>query len=453
MKKIILLLMLAISFSFTFAQKTDKSSGGDKSDFKSAHEAIKSSLRDSTSKKQAVKIQEKVVFGANAKANVRLAKDKALQDKPDFKSAREAIKLALKDSVASTQAETWYVAGLIGNKQSEAELTKCYLKQPYDTLTKGKAMLESYDYFIQTIKLDNLPDAKGKAHPRYSNEIKTILKDYYQVQPNLINYGIFAFGKNDFESSFKTFEAYLAIPKIPIMKNEIKPDTIYDLVKLYAGMSASKANLHDKAIQFYTELKNVKNIKTEAYSRLSNEYLIIKDSANYLKTIKEAIEVIPTEPLFMQNLINYFIRNNKTQDAIQYLNTAIEREPSNVQYYYVKGQLYLQLENFVEANKALNKAIEVDPTHSGAYAELGRSYYNNAFKQSKEAEKIKDLVQFKKEDARIDEVFKLAIPYYKKALELKPTELDYMDPLKKLYYKLQMNAEYDDIVKRMKAVK
>ena len=60
-------------------------------------------------------------------------------------------------------------------------------------------------------------------------------------------------------------------------------------------------------------------------------------------------------------------------DAIQYLNTAIEREPSFSQYHFVKGQLYLNTENFDEAAKALNKAIELDPNYAFVYSVRGEA--------------------------------------------------------------------------------
>ena len=79
---------------------------------------------------------------------------------------------AAKDSTTKDLAETWYVAGLIGNKQSEIEYKKAILNQKFDTLSKGKAMMESYDYFMQTIKLDMVPDAKGKVKPKFAKDIK-----------------------------------------------------------------------------------------------------------------------------------------------------------------------------------------------------------------------------------------------------------------------------------------
>lgn len=407
MKKIILLIILAMSFNLTQAQKS----------------------------------------------NVRLAKDKASnEDKPDFKGAKEAIKLALADSTTKGLAETWYVAGLIGNKQSEAEYKKAILNQKFDTLAKGKAMLESYDYFMQAIKLDMTQDAKGKAHPRYVKDIKSILKDYYQIQPNLIGYGAYQFGKDNFVGAVKTFEVFLEIPKLPIMNNEIKLDSTYNMITYYTGVCAANAKIHDKAIKYFESLKDKKYQLSGVYQNLATEYLATKDSASYVKTIAEAIEKLPSQPWFLQNLINYYIHSNKIQEAIVYLNTAIERDPTFSQYYYVKGQLYLTLENFDEATKALIKASEIDPKNADVYAELGRSSYNKAVKMSLEANKIKDTNLYKKEDAKICEVFKEAIPYYKKAIEINPNDVEYMKTLKQLYYRLQMDNDFEAISKKINEI-
>lgn len=385
------------------------------------------------------------------KANVRKAKDKALnEDKPDFAGAREAIKLALKDSTTKDLAETWYVAGLIGNKESDAEYKKALLNQKFDTLRKGKAMMESYDYFIQAIKLDMVPDTKGKVKPKFAKDIKSILKEYYITQQHLIGYGAYQFGKEDYKGAIKTFEAFLEIPKLQVVNNEIKMDSTYDMITYYTGLSASYAKIHDKAVSYFKSLI-AKNYQLNlSYQNLSLDYLNAKDTTNYLATMKEAVNKIPNQSWFLQNLINYYIHSGKIQDAIQYLNTAIDRDPGFAQYYFVKGQLYLNTENFDEAMKVLNKGIELDPTNADIYAELGRAYFNKAVKIGQDADKIKDSKISMKEKAKADDVFKQAIPLYKKAVELKPKEVDYLIPLRQLYYRLQMDAEYSVVAKQIK---
>jgi len=390
--------------------------------------------------------------GFAQKANVRKAKDKVLMDTPDFTAAREAINLALKDSTTKDQAETWYVAGLIGNKESEVQYKKAILNMPFDTLKKGRAMMESYDYLIQAIKLDNLPDAKGKVKPKFAKNIKSILKDYYQSQPNLIGYGAYQFGKEDYAGAVKTFETYMAIPKLPLMNNEIKMDSTYEMITFYAAVAAANAKMYSKAIKIYQDLKDKKYQTAMVYQNLAQCYLSQKDTVTYVNTLKEGIDKYPTKPWFLQSLINHYIHINKIQDALTYLNTAIEREPGFAQYQYVKGQLYLSLENFDDAITAFKKTLELDPKMAEAYAEIGRSYYNRAVKLTLAANNIKDVNQYKAEKKKIDLVFNDAIPYYKKAIEIDPKNVDYKIPLKQLYYQLQMDAEYDAINKEIKAL-
>src|SRR5665647_914548 len=129
MKKLILSLFLVISFTFSYAQKS----------------------------------------------NVSKAKNKALMESPDFAGAREAIKLAIQDSTTKNDANTYYIAGLIGYKENDALYQKALLNQPFDKDVKGQAILESYDYLLKSAKLDSLPNEKGKIKPRFTKDIKAKL--------------------------------------------------------------------------------------------------------------------------------------------------------------------------------------------------------------------------------------------------------------------------------------
>ncbi len=385
------------------------------------------------------------------KANVSKAKNKALMETPDFPGAREAIQLALKDSTTKNDANTWYVAGLVDSKENDLLYVKAVARLPLDTIAKGKAMMKSYSYLIVADSLDQLPDAKGKVKPRFRKQIKELIKDFYTKSENLISWGAYLYEKEKYQETVKVFEVYLGIPNLPLMGKEIPIDSTYKKIKYFTGVAFSKAKLYKKSISIFEDLKSDTYRTNDVYQLLSEEYNSLKDSVRYVKTLKDGLEKFPSEPWFMQNLINYYIRTNKISDALIYLNSAILREPNNFQYQLVKGQLYLTLENYDEAIPTLKKAIELDPTKPEAYAELGRAYYNNAVKMSKEASKIKDTNQFKAEDKKIDLVYREAIPFYKKAIELNQQEVEYKLPLKQLYYRLQMDAEYEAISKEIKA--
>lgn len=406
MKKIILSLFLIISFTLSFAQKS----------------------------------------------NVSKAKNKALMENPDFTGARELINLALQDSTTKNQAETWYVAGLIGSKENDALYGKALLKQPFDADAKGKAILESYNYFLVAAKLDSMPDAKGKIKPKYSKDIKAKIKDYYTTQQNLIAYGASLFEKKDYKGALKAFEVYLEIPKLPMMNHEIVEDSTYNMIKYYSAVAATNAELHPKAIELYSQLKD-KNYETKAvYQLLYQEYSTEKDTINSVKILKEGFEKFPSEAWFLQNLINYFIYSGKTKDALVYLNTAIDREPNIAQYRYVKGNLDESLGNTDSALVSFDKAIQLDSTLAEAYAGKGRLYYNKAVKMVEDANNIKDVKLYNAALKKTEVVFKQSVPFFKKAAELKPKEIDYKKTLKTLYYRLKMDSDYEAISKEIDAM-
>lgn len=406
MKKIILSLFLVASFTFSFAQK----------------------------------------------ANVSKAKNKALMENPDFAGAREAIKLALQESTTQNLAETWYVAGLIGSKENEVLYGKAILTQPFDADVKGQAILESYNYFLEANKLDQLPDAKGKIKPKHGKEIKAKIKEYYTTPQNLIAYGAYLFEKKNYEGAIKAFDVFMEIPKLPLMNNEIPLDSTYNMITYYTAIASTNAKMHDKAINLYEGLKDKKHETLAVYQLLYEEYVNKKDTVNFVKTLKEGFEKFPSEAWFLQNLINYFIYSSKIPEALVYLNTAIEREPNMAQYRYVKGNLDESLGKYDDALASFDKAIEIDPAMADAYAGKGRLFYNKAVKLLEEANNIKDIKLYNAAQLKAEGVFKESVPFFQKAAELKPAEVEYKKTLKTLYYRLKMDKEFEAISKEIDAM-
>jgi len=383
------------------------------------------------------------------KANVSKAKNKALMvESPDFSGARELIKPALEEATTKDLASTWYVAGLIGYKESEALMAKAMLGQTIDADVKGKALMESYAYFLKANDLDQLPDEKGKIKPKHK-DIKAKIKEYYTVQQNLVAYGAYLFEKKKYDETINVFETFLSIPKLPMMNNEIKEDSTYYMIKYYTAIAATNANKNDKAITLYKELIGKNYEELNVHQLLYEEYTKKKDTVNFVSVLKMGFEKFPAEAWFLQNLINYYIFTNQLKDAMVYLNSAIEKEPKLAQYRYVKGNLDETLGNFDDAQVSFEKAIELDPKFADAYAGIGRLFYNKAVKIFEDANDIKDLKLANAAKKKSDEVFAQSIPYFKKAIEANPTETEYKRTLKTLYYRLKMDKEFEAIEKEL----
>jgi len=386
-------------------------------------------------------------------ANVKKAKNYALMESADFKAAREAIKPALTDSTTKNLAETWYVAGLIGSKENEKWYKQEVLGQTFDKDVKGQAILESIPYFLKALTLDSVPDKKGKIKTKFSKEIKDIIKDYYITPQNLYEYAAYLFDtKKDYAAAHKVFDVYLSIPKMPFIKNEIKIDTNYVKIQYYSAAAASQADMNDDAIKIYEDIKDKGFEEKVIYQLLYQEYFTKKDTVNYVRVLNGGYTKFPNEPWFLQNLINYYIFSGQVPEAMKYLNAAIDRDPKNAEYQLIKGKLSDQIGNAVDARAAFDKAIELNPKLAEGYSEVGRLLYNKAVAMFDDANNIKDIKLYNAAKKKAEVALGEAIPFYKKASELDPNEIEYKKNLKTIYYRLGMDKEFNAIDKEINAM-
>jgi tetratricopeptide (TPR) repeat protein len=393
-----------------------------------------------------------VTSSFSQKKNVSQAKNKALMENPDFAAARQLITPALQDPTTKDLASTWYTAGLIGYQENDAELKKQMLGQKFDADVKGKAIMESYGYFLKAYELDGLPDAKGKVKPKFQKDIKSKIKEYYTTQANLVAYGASLFERKKYDETIKVFETYLGIPALPMMNNEIKLDSTYYMIKYFTGIAAINGGMHDKAITYLEDLKDDGYEELVVHQLLYDEYLKRKDTVNFVRVLKEGYKKFPKEAYFLENLINYYIYTNQSKEAIVYLNNAIEREPNRAEYQYIKGNLDESLGNIDAAMASFEKAIEIDPKLADAWAGKGRLIYNKAVQMSDAANEIKDNKKYNAAKKEADAVFEQSVPFFKKAAELKPDVREYKQTLKTLYYRLKKDKEFEAIEKELNAM-
>jgi tetratricopeptide (TPR) repeat protein len=381
------------------------------------------------------------------KSNVSLAKDKALAGTPDFPAAETAIQAALVNPTTKDQAETWYTAGVVYNAISEKEYAKELLKQKFDQDLLGSSLVKAFGYYLKSYDLDQLPNDKGKVKPHYSKDIKNTIHTYF-TDGQLIRYGSYLFDQKRYDDVVKAFEVYLSIPDLKMFDpNELKKDTTYKMVKYYTAIAAINAKDTVKSIELLQQLKSDNYELKNVYELLYQQYAAQKDTVKFVTALKDGASKFPAEPFFMQNLINYFIYSGKNAEALDYLNKAITEEPTVAQYQYVKGNLLEMNKDIDGARAAFEKALELKPDYAEAEASIGRLYYNQAVNALLSANDIKDVNAYNQKVSDATTVFKQALPFFEKAHQMNPKDADIKGTLKKLYYRLQMNTEYQALDK------
>lgn len=388
------------------------------------------------------------------KANVKKAKNLALQESPDFSGARAAINEALQNEETKDLADTWYTAGLIGYQELSKENEKTYLGQARDEKRAGEAVVESFDYWMQAANLagQKVLDKKGNEvladKKTYALLQKKVL-EYYKNQ-ELVKYGIYLNDQRDFATAYNVFQRHLSIPELPLMQDEklqkdMPKDTIYDQYKYYTAIFAIQAEMHPEAIAVLEEMKDGQYEAITVNQFLYQEYVNVKDTANYVRVLQDAVARFPQEPWFLQNLINHYIFSGQEQEAINYLDQAIAREPNVAQYHLIKGNLNENQKNYEAALADFDRALAIEPTMADAEAGKGRVYYNQAVKMNEDAALIADAKEYKKALEEMNAMFRQSMPFFEKAHELAPDNRDYMITLRGLYYRFDMTDKYNAI--------
>ena len=370
----------------------------------------------------------------------------------DFGEARTLIKGALENPETKDDAKTWYVAGFIEDQQFNAERAKQILGQQPNEPVMYEALYGILPYFQKAYELDQLPNEKGKVKPKYTKDIKSILSANHVY---LFNGGAYYFDKQEYKKAYDFFNQYVEISELPMFAGTqtAEKDSTFMTVQFYAAAAASLAKDSRLAIAALERAKNTPYRQYDVYQYLCYEYgeaRTAQDSVMLEKTFEEGMQVFPDSAFFLNNLINTYIYSNRNEKALEMLNVAIQKNPNDANLYNVMGRVYeTGLKDYSNAEKNFQIALEKDPNLTDALSNIGRIYYNQGVNKLSEANMINDSKKYQEELSMAKDLFKKALPYYKKAHEAEPEKMDNMIALRGIYYNLNMGPELEAIEAEM----
>ena len=370
----------------------------------------------------------------------------------DFGEARTLIKGALENPETKDDAKTWYVAGFIEDQQFNAERAKQILGQQPNEPVMYEALYGILPYFQKAYELDQLPNEKGKVKPKYTKDIKSILSANHVY---LFNGGAYYFDKQEYKKAYDFFNQYVEISELPMFAGTqtAEKDSTFMTVQFYAAAAASLAKDSRLAIAALERAKNTPYRQYDVYQYLCYEYgeaRTAQDSVMLEKTFEEGMQVFPDSAFFLNNLINTYIYSNRNEKALEMLNVAIQKNPNDANLYNVMGRVYeTGLKDYANAEKNFQIALEKDPNLTDALSNIGRIYYNQGVNKLSEANMINDSKKSQEELGMAKDLFKKALPYYKKAHEAEPEKMDNMIALRGIYYNLNMGPELEAIEAEM----
>lgn len=282
--------------------------------------------------------------------------------------------------------------------------------------------------------------------------------------------GVKAYQNQKFDVAYTAFDYYRSI---------LPEDTtaIY-----YTGLAAANSKNYPAAITNYNKLVTTKFSGSEGiYDQLSGMYLMVKDTANALKVIGDALVKYPNNSGLRKKEIEIALQTGKSQEVISKITAAIEKDSKNKELYYYAGLVYSQTgdaagekvkgtkdaagkaalkakkaENYDKAAEMYKKALEIDPNYFDANLNMGYILMAPGIEAFNAAANLPTSATQKQYDALIAKagtLFDVAKPYLEKAVTLKPGSRDALTNLVTFYRGKRDQPNIDKYTKLLEAAK
>ena len=336
-------------------------------------------------------------------------------------------------------------------------------KDWYNTyFAKGKlcqAIFESVDPKYSSYYSDPL----GEAYAAYEKAMELDDKDrikkriitsmiYNSLALDLYSQGSKQFEEKDFEGALKSFETQIKITESDKYAGVIDTGMYYN-----AGLAATNTKKYSEAIQYFETCAEMKYMGITPYYHIYESIIGSGDTVKAEAYLLDLPDKFPGDNTITLQLIDLYLKSNKYDEALKYINVAKENDPNNFSLYFATGIMYLEQEKFDDAVAELKKSIELKPDHFESQYGLGAAYINKAADMVVEANDIMDVKEYGDAIDLANAEFAKALPYMEKANELNPEDVYALRSLQELYYRLRvkdpsLSAKYEEIRSKLNAI-
>lgn len=377
------------------------------------------------------------------KKEIQTAKDQVKAGK-NLDQAAASMKKLLADSANRTNRKIWTIYFDAVRKQYEQGNEKLYLKQKYDTAQLFNYTRQLFEVAFQYDSVETAPDKKGRRDFEFRKGHSEYLA---HIRSNLYNGGIWFLNKKKYPDAYKFFDCYIECASQPMFKqrnygekDKHLPTAAYYAVYSGYKMKDPKATLHHS----YEALKDTVHYNY-MLQYLAETYMLEKDTARYVASLKEGFKRVPTFPYFFPRLVEYYVVRNQLDSAMTVVNEALTVVPDSDVYLAAKSNLLLEQGKLQECIEVSKKVIEVNQKLGDPYYNAGICYFNLAVEQDKNSHNSRKVKE------QVEANYKKALPYLVKYREMEPKEQGkWAFPLYTIYLNLNMGKEFDEIDKVMK---
>ncbi len=394
-------------------------------------------------------------------------------------------------------AEKAYKKGDIATAQEMIQKA-CKLKDQADDKTKARIMfvkaeilaklgskdLDNYTNALETIdKLEAFENQTGKKKytddaeelkTQISNEIIGIVnndlntKNYKELEKS----AILAYSLNN-NDEFKYFAAVAALLNEHFENAEKLLKELYDsgytgvrdVITVRDKETGKRVTVSDekqaKLLMMAGTHDDMKKEKTKSrrpdiIANLLYVYGKLGKDNEAITFINKAKQENPDNLDLIIGEANYYLKKGDTEKFAAAMEKAIELDPNNKLFNFNLATAYFDMKKYDLAKKYFEKATELDPNFADAYLGLANVVLvpEKAItdEMNKDEVLMNDALYNKYNKQRLD-LYRQALPYLEKALQINTDDETVMIMLKRIYRDLEMKDKYNEIKAKLNALK
>ncbi len=361
---------------------------------------------------------------------------------PDYAAALTQIAPALENEESKGEALTWYVAGKTGFDFYDNLFAKKSLGQDVDGSQLADAILKGYEYYNTAFPLDQVVDAKGKVKTKYTKEMAKTIASHYN---DFNQAAVIAWEAKDYPKAYQAWDVWVAIPSNQYLGKEAPTapaDTIVSEIVYNQALAAWQMDDLPLALKTMEKAQSMGYNKKQLYDYGISIAYQLKDNDQLAKFAEEGYKLYGKEdPKYLQLMINSKIEKEQYDDAKKMLEEALQADPDNAQLYNIMGILYESQKDNDTAIKYYKQAIEKDAALANAQYNYGRKLCEQAYAIGDESANLTQTEYNKVRAEKIDPLFKEAAQHLEEAYQLDPDNMsDALRYLKNVYYNLNDEA-------------
>ena len=191
------------------------------------------------------------------------------------------------------------------------------------------------------------------------------------------------------------------------------------------------------------------------------------DRANVMKAkdvLLTGIEKCPKNERILDGLMQLYTSEEgvgNPADLVALIDKAIEDNPGNVDMWFGRGRIFYALKDYDQSIDSFKKVVELKPDlYEGNYY-LGLFYTVKADAMNTEMgqKNYRSQSEYDADLKEVNVVYMAALPYFEKAHQLKPDDVDTVDYIKSISFRLRDEPgmmdkynEYNELLKKMKGL-